>query len=93
MCPWHDGRINYHSTTGRIFKVYQAWCKDNNQGYAKTAREFRDELATYLGTTYSDMTTRQKGNTYYKDYTLTLETKEQYSREYGYDTTEFLSTG
>lgn len=93
MCPWHDGRINYHSTTGRIFKVYQAWCKDNNQGYAKTAREFRDELATYLGTTYTDMTTRQKGNTYYKDYTLTLETKEQYSREYGYDTTEFLSTG
>ena len=93
MCPWYDGKINPHSTTGRIFKVYQAWCRDNNKGYAKTAREFRDELAEHLGTTYNDMTTRQKGNTYYKDYTITLETKEQYSREYGYDTTEFLSTG
>lgn len=93
MCPWYDGRINPRCTTGRIFKVYQAWCKDNNQGYAKTAREFRDELAEHLGTTYTDMTTRQKSNTYYKEYTLTLEAKEQYSREYGYDTTEFLSTG
>ena len=93
MCPWYDGKINPHSTTGRIFKVYQAWCRDNNQGYAKTAREFRDALAEHLGTTYNDMTTRQKGNTYYKDYTITLETKEQYCREYGYDTTEFLPTG
>lgn len=93
MCPWYDGRINARCTTGRIFKVYQAWCKDNNQGYAKTAREFRDELAEHLGTTYTDMTTRQKGNTYYKEYTLTLEAKEQYNHEYGYDTTEFLPTG
>jgi sugar phosphate isomerase/epimerase len=36
------------------------------------------------------MTTRQKGNTYYKDYSLTLEAKEQYAREYGYDGIEFL---
>ena len=93
MCPWPQGRINYHCTTGRIFKVYQAWCRDNNHGYAKSAKDFREELATYLGTTYADMTTRQKGNTYYRDYSLTLETKEQYPREYGYDGTEFLSAG
>ena len=39
------------------------------------------------------MTTRQKGNTYYRDYSLTQEAKEQYQREYGFDGTEFLSAG
>lgn len=93
MCPWPQGRINRHCTTGRIFKVYQAWCRDNNHGYAKSAKDFREELAAHLGTTYTDMTTRQKGNTYYRDYSLTPETKEQYPREYGYDGTEFLYAG
>ena len=37
------------------------------------------------------MTSRQKGNTYYRDYSLTLEAKEQFAREYGYDDgTDFL---
>lgn len=86
MCSWQNGKINRHCTTGRIYKVYQAWCRDNNNGYSKSAKEFREELANYLNTTFTDMTTRQNGNTYYKEYTLTLEAKEQFSREYGYDT-------
>lgn len=90
MCPWQNGRIQKHCTTGRIYRVYQAWCRDNNNGFSKTAREFREELAEHLGKLYAEMTTRQKGNTYYKDYTLTLEAKEQYAREYGYDGTDFL---
>ncbi len=90
MCPWQDGKINRHCTTGRIYRVYQAWCRDNNNGFAKTAKEFREDLADYLGGTYADMTTRQKGNTYYKEDSLTLEAKEQYSKEYGYDGIEFL---
>lgn len=93
MCPWPMGKINLHCTTGRIYKVYQAWCQDNNRGYAKTAREFREELAAHLGTTFAEMTTRQKGNTYYRDYTLNMETKQQYPREYGYDGTDFLAAG
>jgi len=90
MCEWPDGKINHHCTTGRIFKVYQAWCRENNNGYAKTAKEFRETLAGYLGATFADITTRQKGNTYYKDYGLTPEAKEQFSKEYGYDGNEFL---
>ena len=90
MCPWQDGKINRHCTTGRIYRVYQAWCRDNNNCFAKTAKEFREDLADYLGGTYADMTTRQKGNTYSKEYSLTLEAKEQYSKEYGYDGIEFL---
>ena len=90
MCPWQDGKINRHCTTGRIYRVYQAWCRENNNGFAKTAKEFREDLAEHLGSTYADMTTRQKGNTYYKEYSLTLEAKEQYAKEYGYDGIEFL---
>lgn len=91
MCPLTNGKINRHCTTGRIYKVYNAYCRENNNGYSKTAKEFRTELADYLGTTFTDMTTRQNGNTYYRNLTLTLEAKEQYTKEYGYDSEiEFL---
>ena len=93
MCPWPQGKIIRHCTTGRVYKVYQAWCLENNNGYAKTAREFRDELADYLGRSFAEISTRIKGNTYYKEYTLTLEAKELFARAYGYDGTEFLSAG
>ena len=85
-----DGKINRHCTSGRIYRVYQAWCRDNNHGFAKTAKEFREELAEHLGGTYADMTTRRNGNTYYKEYSLTPEAKEEYAKEYGYDGIEFL---
>lgn len=90
MCPLDGGRIQQHCTTGRIFKVYQGWCRENNNGYTKTAKEFRDGLAEHLGTEYTAMTTRVHGNTYYRDYTLTLEAKEQYKQEYGYDSLDDL---
>ncbi|MCD7723958.1 MAG: phage/plasmid primase, P4 family [Clostridiales bacterium] len=90
MCPWPDGKINRHCTTGRVYKVYQAWCGENNNGYAKTAKEFRECLEEYTGLNYAEMTTRINGNTYYRDYSLTEEAKEQFSREYGYDGCEFL---
>lgn len=91
LCPWPHGKINNHCTTGRIFKVYTAWCKENNNGYAKTAKEFRENMAEFYGTTVTDMTTRRNGNTYYKNLSLTQEAKEQYQREYGNDGTDFLS--
>lgn len=90
MCPWPDGKINRHCTTGRIYRVYQAWCRENNNGYAKTAKEFREGLEEYLGRPYAELTARVKGNTYYRDYSLTQESKAQFSREYGYDGVEFL---
>ena len=90
MCEWPDGKINKYCTTGRIFKVYQGWCRENNNGFAKTAKEFRETLASHLGADFTAIITRQNGNTYYKDYSLTNEAKEQFSREYGYDGTEFL---
>lgn len=90
MCPWPEGKIQKNGTTGRIYRVYQAWCRDNNAGFAKTAREFRQELAEHLKASYEDISTRRKGNTYYKDYTLTPEAKAEYSKEYGFDSVEFV---
>lgn len=85
LCPWPNGKINQKCTTGKIYKVYQAYCKENNNGYAKTAREFREELADYFGTTFDEMTVKRQGNNYYKELSLTYEAKVQFEKEYGYD--------
>lgn len=87
------GKIKDGCTTGKVYDVYKAWCKDNNHGYSKTAKEFRDELARHLGSAFSDITCRRgKGGTFYKDYTLTDEAKERYSIAYGYDPTQVFSS-
>ena len=81
-----NGKIHDNCTTGKIYNVYKAWCADNNNGYAKTAKEFRDELSDYLGVSYHDLTVRRgKVGTFFKDYTLTAETKEHYSKAYGHE--------
>ncbi len=92
MQPWVNGKIQKACTTGRIYKVYQAWCRENNNGYSKTAKEFREGLADYLGSRFDELTTRQKGYTYYKAYGLTLEAKELYRAAYGYDADEEFLT-
>jgi phage/plasmid-associated DNA primase len=87
------GKIKDNCTTGRVYKVYKAWCMENNHGYAKTAREFRTELADYLDTNFSAMTVRRgKGGTFYSNYTLTDDAKIAYQNAYGYDPIPFLSS-
>ena len=77
MCPWPDGKATSNGcSTGKIHTAYREWCKRNNNNYAKSAKEFRDELAAYLFTTFADMSTRIRGNTFYKDFTLTQEAQE-----------------
>ena len=79
-------KIKDNCTTGRVFEVYKAWCADNNHGYAKTAKEFRTELAAYLNIAYADLITRRgTGGNFYRRYTLTDEAKELYRKAYGYD--------
>ena len=85
MCPWVNGKIQKACTTGKIYKVYQAWCRDNTNGYAKPYNEFRNNLAAYLDTTFDEMTVLRRGYRYYKEYGLTLAAKEQYHREYDVD--------
>ena len=85
------GKIEDSCSTGRIYKVYKAWCYDNNNGYAKTAGDFRKTLADHLNTTFANMTVKRNNGTYYRNYTLSIETKEQYAQAYGYDGAEFLA--
>ena len=88
MCLWVNNKIQKNCTTGKIYKVYQAWCRENNNGYAKTAKEFRDGLAEHLGTTFEEMTVIRSGYRYYRDYGLTFEAKNTFIKEYGYDNME-----
>lgn len=90
MAERPEGRIDDSCTTGRIYKVYKAWCQDNNNGYAKTAREFREELAAHLGTTFKEMSVQRRQGTYYKDYTLAEDAMRQYAMGYTCDDTDFL---
>ena len=85
MAERSESRISDNWTTGRIYKAYKFWCKDNNNGYAKTAREFRDELADHLGTTFQAMVVRRgTGGSFYRDYTLSADAIEQF-RGCGYE--------
>ena len=86
MVPISNDRIETGCTTGRIYKVYRAWCEDNCNGYRKNTRDFRDGLTEYLGAMrFQDISTRRNGNTYFKGYTLSQEAKEEYRDAYGYD--------
>ena len=72
-------------TAGKLYDVYRAWCVDNNNGYAETARAFRDKLCEYLASSYKELTVHTENGTCYRDYTLFLDAKRQYARIYGYD--------
>ena len=91
MCERPNGKICDAATTGRIYDVYRAWCQNNNNGFAKTAKEFRETLAKHLGTTFKEMSTHTNKGTFYKDLTITIDTKEQYKKVYGYDSTDYLA--
>ena len=90
MCERPGDRIADLCTTGRVYKVYRAWCTNNNNGYAKTAREFREELADHLGTTFADMSVKRSAGTFYKNLTLTRDAKQEYVQAYGYDSVSSL---
>ena len=88
-CMVQRSRITDKTTVGKVYEVYRAWCSDNNHGFAKTAREFRDTIAAHLNTTPASMTIRTKHGVTYSGYTLSNDTKQQYVRIYGYDAVEF----
>lgn len=85
MCERSTGKIEDSCSTGKIYNVYKAWCADNNNGYAKNYKDFREELADYLGTTFYEMIAKRHAGTFYRKYTLTPEAKEQYAVVYGRD--------
>lgn len=91
MCYREGGKITDACTTGKIYKVYKEWCRDNNNGFAKTYKKFRTRLADHLETTFEDMIVKRSSGTFYKDFTLTHECKREYASVYGYDDTDFVA--
>jgi len=75
-----EGEKHRYCTVMKVYSAYQGWCKDNNRGYAKTAREFKDELAAHLGVNVREMTVRRNSGIVYRDFTLTPDAAEQYTR-------------
>ena len=72
------------ATTGRIYNVYKAWCQDNNHGFSKTAKEFRDELAAHVGSTFKDISLHTRTGTYYRTFTLTQEVMMHYRKTFDF---------
>ncbi|MCL2410534.1 MAG: phage/plasmid primase, P4 family [Treponema sp.] len=82
--PRLDGKIYDKCTRKKFYDVYAAWCKDNNRGVSETKPAVLKMLESMgKAASYQD----KHGNRYYRDFTLTLETKRDYSKVYGYDDT------
>ena len=77
-------------TTGKVYRIYQAWCRDNNNGFAKTAREFRTTLARYYKTDFSSMTIRRSYGSVYKDLILNEDAVREYTVPYNGSEEDFL---
>ena len=69
-------------TVSRIYDVYRAWCKDNNNGFAKTAKEFRDTIASLVGSTFKDISIHRVNGTFFKNLALHKEIKEHYQKAF-----------
>lgn len=72
-------KIEDHCTTARLYKIYEAWCKDNNNGY----KESRQEVKKILKEMGKGETKKTNGGyDYYKAITLSQETKKDYEQIY-----------
>lgn len=78
----HSGYDN--CTCSRMYDVFKAWCRDNNNGHCLSVKDFRKELASYLE--IDDIKECEKilhGIRYYT-FTLTIEAKQAFKQAYGY---------
>lgn len=76
-------RIKDKCTTAKFYKVYEEWCKDNNNSYKESKIEV-NKILKELGKEKIKKT--NGGNTYYEKITLSKEAKKEYIRVY--DTNE-----
>lgn len=93
MQPLPIGEKRRYSTVMQVYAAYQGWCRDNNRGFARTTREFREELAAHLGVDAKEMTVRHREGMVYRSHTLTQEALDYYihGRLYSIPTGEFTA--
>lgn len=75
-------KIEDSCTTAKMYRVYEAWTRDNNNGYKETKREVK-KILDEMGK--GDIKKTNGGNTYYKAITLSQEAKKDYERVYNPD--------
>lgn len=83
-CCTERTMFNDDCTCQKMYEVYIAYCKDNNNGFAKTKKEFTQELIELSNMTSDTIIKRTNKNTFYVPYTITLETYVSYYRVFGY---------
>ena len=84
-CQPRMGAIKDNCTCSRLYKVFQAWCKDNSRGFCPSVREFRKELAELLADGDIKQLEMLKDGFRYYIFTIKLEVKKDYGEQYGYD--------
>ena len=68
----------------KLYDVYVAYCKDNNNGYAKTQKEFKQDLIELSNLSEGTIIKRTSKNLFYIPYTITLDTYIAYRNVFGY---------
>lgn len=76
-----DNKINDNCTCKRLYDVYVEWCKDNNSGY----KESKNEVKKILQQINKNDIKILHGSYYWSKFTLSLATKQDYLKIYGYD--------
>lgn len=69
-----SGKIKKEITKSIIFKIYKAWCKDNNNGYFDSKKDIKNKLEQKK----INEIKKVDGIIYYTDFTLTEEVKKEY---------------
>ena len=72
------GKIEDICTTAKFYDVYEAWCKDNNNGYKETKQEV-NKILNKKGKGEKNIS---NGYCYYRDITLNEATKKEYESIY-----------
>lgn len=75
---------NDNCTCKKMYDVYVEYCKDNNNGYAKTQKEFKQELIELSNSNEKTIIKRTSQNNFYVPYTITLDTYIAYYKVFGY---------
>lgn len=73
------------ATTGKVFKVYKAWCEDNNNRYYRTAKEFREGIARRVGRDVKDLIKHTRRGNVFEGYTVNEETRITYPHLFAYE--------
>ena len=74
-----DAKLASRNTVSYVYSVYREYCTENNNGYRKTLKEFKTEIAEYLGISMEEMLGHNDRGTCFKRYDLSEETKRSLS--------------